>query len=950
VAAERERAAADADAARRDRELLERLMDVRAAKSEMTSLAAAAAYAEAFRRSGLDPEAPSFSEAAGWISERPRDVAVSLAAALDDWAWVRRQDIKDQAGAAPLTALARAVDPDPWRNQLRDAVESQDPAARLAALRMLAESASYETLGPVSLDMLGTALGLAGDHPAAEAVLRRAQLRYPGDVWINLDLASTLEKLVRREEAIRYYIAARSIRPESAHELAHALEKKGEHDEAVAVFRELARRRPGDGRHLACFGQLLNERGRKEEARSVLVASAAATREQIRQEPNNATLRSALAQALALQGKFDEAAVEIREAVRLGPDKAGLHYNLSNLLIDQKKPDEALVAIREALRLKPDNVEFLTKLGNILADFKRDYAAAEAAFRDALRLDPDDPVAHHGLGVVLHNVGRLEESTAEFREAVRRRPDDAASRGYLGDLLLKFKRDYAAAAAEFREALRLKPDAADARHGLVVALENLGKLDEASAELREAVRLRPDVVALRNHLGKLLARQGKADDAIAAIREALRLSPDSAEAHTCLGEVLVDLKQEYAAAEAEFREALRLKPAAAEAHHGLGVVLARQGKADDAIAAIRESIRLHPGEANAHANLGSILGDVKRDYAAAEAEFREALRLGPDSAGNRVSLGNILAFQGKTDEAIAELREAIRLGPGDAEVHVRLGDVLGDLKHDYAAAAAAYREAIRLKPDAVESHHGLGVALFKLGKSDEAIAELREALRLRPDNTVSHSTLGLLLEALKKPDEAITEFREAIRLDPDNLKAAVGLVRVLTASRKAPDQIIDALRGAVRLLPDDAGMRNNLAWLLALSPGRPKADYEDALRHARKAVGLKPKEYSLANTLALAEYRVGDWERCIAAAERSMTLGAGGGADDRFFLAMARWRKGDKDEARKRFDEGVAMTKKASPPNSEHLQFWKEAAELLGAPGPDAPEPAKTGDGEAASG
>ena len=39
-------------------------------------------------------------------------------------------------------------------------------------------------------------------------------------------------------------MAARSLRPETAHELAHALEAKGETDEAIGVFEDLARQRP----------------------------------------------------------------------------------------------------------------------------------------------------------------------------------------------------------------------------------------------------------------------------------------------------------------------------------------------------------------------------------------------------------------------------------------------------------------------------------------------------------------------------------------------------------------------------------------------------------------------------------------------------------------------------------------------------------------------------------
>jgi Flp pilus assembly protein TadD len=81
-------------------------------------------------------------------------------------------------------------------------------------LRNLSATAAWETLGPVSLDLLGRALHGAGDPTEAEAVLRRAQRRHPDDVWINYDLPRALEALARRAEAIRYNTTARALRPE----------------------------------------------------------------------------------------------------------------------------------------------------------------------------------------------------------------------------------------------------------------------------------------------------------------------------------------------------------------------------------------------------------------------------------------------------------------------------------------------------------------------------------------------------------------------------------------------------------------------------------------------------------------------------------------------------------------------------------------------------------------
>ena len=323
LAVERQQAEAAAEAAASDRRLLDHLVDIRSAEADdRGGWSTDAAYADAFREAGLDVSALTADEAAKRMRERSPAVATALASAVDEWAAIRRDRSKDRAGAAALAALARAADPDDWRNRLRDALDQPDAAARRTALQGLIGGASYETLGPVSLDLLGRALNNAADPSGAETVLRRAQHRHPGDVWINYDLAVALEKLARWEEAIRYYTAARSLRPETAHELAHALQAKGEKEEAIGVFEDLRRLRPGNGRHLGCLGRALKNQGRSQEAGAILEAATAANREAIRFRPDDPYAHFSLGFALEEQGKLDEAIAEYRTAIRIQPDYA----------------------------------------------------------------------------------------------------------------------------------------------------------------------------------------------------------------------------------------------------------------------------------------------------------------------------------------------------------------------------------------------------------------------------------------------------------------------------------------------------------------------------------------------------------------------------------------------------------------------------------------------------
>ena len=49
--------------------------------------------------------------------------------------------------------------------------------------------------------------------------------------------------------------------------------------------------------------------------------------------------------------------------------------------------------------------------------------AAVAQYREALRLEQDDPEARCGLGVVLNEQGQAQDALAELREAVRLKPE-----------------------------------------------------------------------------------------------------------------------------------------------------------------------------------------------------------------------------------------------------------------------------------------------------------------------------------------------------------------------------------------------------------------------------------------------------------------------------------------------------------------------------------------------
>ena len=86
-------------------------------------------YSTAFREFGIDPDRLNPEEAGQLLKKRSRPLEIALY--LDDWA-LNRWNARDDKHRAPLRRLidtAAAMDPDPWRNQLRKLMAGGSPEA-----------------------------------------------------------------------------------------------------------------------------------------------------------------------------------------------------------------------------------------------------------------------------------------------------------------------------------------------------------------------------------------------------------------------------------------------------------------------------------------------------------------------------------------------------------------------------------------------------------------------------------------------------------------------------------------------------------------------------------------------------------------------------------------------------------------------------------------------------
>lgn len=293
--------------------------------------------------------------------------------------------------------------------------------------------------------------------------------------------------------------------------------------------------------------------------------------------------------------------------------------------------DSAMAELERALQLDPGNPEIAKSLGNA-HKAAGDRERAADCYRQALRSAPDHLPSLYNLGLVLHEMNRLEEAERAFQRARQLAPDDIEVLAHLGAIQCKRSR-FADAAETLRFALRLAPEDPKLLLWLAIACGEIpGQIEESVRCLQRCIAIDPGFAEAHAQLGEAYRKRGDTQKAREAYLRAIGLNSSSVEAIDGLGGIYLD-EGRFNEAIAHFRGATRGPAAAATHYNGLGCALTRSGALAEAVDAFRRAIDLQPDYVGAHHNLGTAL-----------------------------------SLQGAHDEALRCFEEALRLKPGDALV------------------------------------------------------------------------------------------------------------------------------------------------------------------------------------------------------------------------------------------------------------------------------------------
>ena len=279
--------------------------------------------------------------------------------------------------------------------------------------------------------------------------------------------------------------------------LAELSRDDGSNDEAIAFYDQALESDPTNPEFYIRVVDLLVKEGESE--RAVERAEQATVL-----DPENDAVWTAAAEAYLAEGN--------RLSDRGDANAANLQYA------------NAAQAARKAININPNNATALAYAagGTVLQGDPEKYEQAQVFADDAVRLEPNNPIARYYMATVFTYQGRYDEALEQYIMGLESDPSDPNlhiglaynyyGTGSIPDALLSFE-----------EAIAIDPDNAEAYDGRAFMYLQLG--DDALAEQNalEATRLNPDMARAHGRLGEAYFRQSNYPEAIEALEQAVGL-------------------------------------------------------------------------------------------------------------------------------------------------------------------------------------------------------------------------------------------------------------------------------------------------------------------------------------------------------------------------------------------------------------------------------------------
>ncbi len=297
----------------------------------------------------------------------------------------------------------------------------------LILVPMLVAAALAQEPGPDQLLSRAIEAQQHGDYQSAIRDYRKLLELRPNTIEAKVNLGAALAHVGDFDGAIAMY---RSALPQISEQnnfqkhgvllnLALAYYKKGDFENAAEQFETLHKASPADVRVAILLGDSDVHVGKPATAVELLEPLEPANAQ-------NLDLEYAYGTALIKVGKRRDGVARIEKVAKAG-NSADAYFLAGSTFLDLNEFESARRDLDEALRLDPKLPGIYTLAGTA-RDKTGDIKAGETAFREALKINPDDFEANLYLGAILYRERHMDEAKPYLDRALRLNPSSSMAR------------------------------------------------------------------------------------------------------------------------------------------------------------------------------------------------------------------------------------------------------------------------------------------------------------------------------------------------------------------------------------------------------------------------------------------------------------------------------------------------------------------------------------------
>lgn len=318
---------------------------------------------------------------------------------------------------------------------------------------------------------------------------------------------------------------------------------------------------------------------------------------------------------------------------------------------DQSSDADEKISFREALLSNlPESPESNSIRANMLltlgvlhwrkGDFEKSTGLLEEAIKLALKIDNKwlEAECLNAQALLFTSMGRVDQAIDAYKQAIRLLPDQIFAWNNLGNLCARIGRNDEAIVT-FSKAIECNPEDSVAWNGLGNVYTKIGYFDDAITSYRKSIQYTPSFAQPWNGLGDVYALMGRLEEAVRAFEQSIALNRNYLNPLMGLGRL--NLKQEkYRESIKIFQRALFIDVSNAEIWNQLGVAQLNCNELDAAERSFKNAIKIDRTFGSSYLNLGTVYS-MRQDYDQAISLFRKSLNMLKDAKDQSVVWNNL---------------------------------------------------------------------------------------------------------------------------------------------------------------------------------------------------------------------------------------------------------------------------------------------------------------------